>query len=130
MHLSGASYVPLVGLFAGSVKQPLKVVGEYSESKAPAHLKRIALTGYSPKSMGQFGTLLVCKCKVDEGNRYLRTSDLEMEKTYYKSVNEVVKLTQTPEGAWGFEVKGALEAGHYVVTFLKNPIQYWDFDVK
>ena len=130
VHASGVSYVPIVGLFAGSVKQNLQVVGEYSETKAPTNLKRITLVGYSPKSMGMYGTVLLCKAKVDEGNRVIRTSDGQVEKGYFKAVNEIVKLTQDPDGAWAFEAKGHLEAGHYVITFLKMPIYYWDFDVK
>jgi hypothetical protein len=49
---------------------------------------------------------------------------------FFKSVTDVAKLTQTPDGAWGFEIKKPLESGHYVVTFLKSNFTYWDFDVK
>lgn len=129
-HLSASSYVPLVGMFTGSAVAPLKAAGEFSESKAPANLKRILLNGYSPKALGLYGTPILCKCKVDDGNRVIKLKDVEVNKDYWKSLSKVARLTQNPDGQWLFEVQQPLERGHYLVTFLKSPMYYWDFDVK
>jgi hypothetical protein len=130
MHASASSYVPLVGIFSGSAVTPLDVPGEFSESKAPANLKRISLTGYSPKAMGIYGSPILCKAKVDDGKRVLKLKNMEVNKDYWKSLADVSKLTQDSDGGWFFDIKKPLERGHYLVTFLKNPMYYWDFDVK
>lgn len=129
-RMSASSWVPVVGIFTNSTITPIKAMGEYSETKAPSNLKRIRLTGYSTKSMGAAGTVLLCKAKVDEGNRYVRLKNMEVEKAWWKDLADVAKLTQSPEGGWAFEIQKPLEAGHYLVTFLKMPNVYWDFDVR
>jgi hypothetical protein len=63
-------------------------------------------------------------------NRYICTESSEVEKAWYKPVLDSAKLSQTQDGAWGFEIMSPLEAGHYLVTFQKVPMRYWDFVVK
>jgi len=130
VHANAATYIPIVDLFASGTIQPLKVVGEFSDVKAPAGLKRIALPGYSPKTLGMYGTVLLCKTKVDDGNRIIKTKDMQVEKAAWKPLLDSAKLAQNPDGAWAIEILKPLEPGHYVVTFLKGPVAYWDFDVK
>jgi len=129
VHANAATYIPLVDIFASAAIQPLKVAGEISETKAPANLKRIALPGYSPKTLGMYGTVLLCKTKIDDGNRVIKTKDLQVDKGFWKPLLDSAKLGQNPDGGWAFEILKPLEPGHYIVTFLKAPITYWDFDV-
>lgn len=129
-HASASSWVPVVGFFSGKVVQEIKVVGEFSDTKAPTNLKRIVLTGYSPKAMGLYGAVILCKPKVGEGNRVMKTKDFQIDKDYWKSLADFAKVTQTPDAMWVVDILKPLEPGHYVLTFLKNPMWYWDFDVK
>lgn len=129
-HASASSWVPVVGLFTGSVIQEIKMAGEFSDTKAPANLKRITLTGYSPKAMGSYGAVTLCKAKVDDGGRVLKTKDGQIEKSFWKSLTNAAKVTQTPDGVWMVDIQKPLEPGHYALTFLKTPFWYWDFDIK
>jgi hypothetical protein len=129
-HASASSYVPLVGIFTGSVIAECKAAGEFSDTKAPANLKRIVLGGYSPKAMGLYGAVVLCVPKVDDGARVLKTKDFQIEKSYWKGLADSAKVTQTSDGVWVVEILKPLAPGHYILTFLKNQVAYWDFDVK
>ena len=127
---SASSHVPFVNYFASSVIQTLTIAGEFSESKAPQNLVNINLPGYSPKTMGAYGSVVLCRAKINNGNRVLETKDLQIEKGYWKPLLESAKLVQTEDGAWSYKILKPLEPGHYLITFAKNPQYYWDFDVK
>jgi hypothetical protein len=129
-HLNGAAFVPLVGFFASTTKNIFKMAGEYSETKAPANLKRIALTGYSPKASGMYGPIIFCKADVSDGNRILKGKDQGIMNDYWKPLTDVAKFKQNSDGAWAYELAKPLPTGHYVITFGKTATYYWDFDVK
>ncbi len=129
-HASASSYIPVVGFFSGAVVQTHKIAGEVSDAKAPLGLKRVALTTYNPKTMGMYGPVLLCRADAADGVRTLKSKDGEIKKDYWKPLVGATKFCQHPDGSWGFDILKPLEAGHYVVTFQRNPIYYWDFDVR
>ncbi len=116
-------------VFASSILHILTVAGEFSESKAPRNLTNIDLSGYSPKAMSAYGTVLLCKAKVDNGNRILGTKGMLIEKDFWTPLLDSAKLVQTKAGAWAYQIVKPLERGHYLIAFAKNPQYYWDFDV-
>ena len=113
----------------GTVIMPRIAMGVFSESKAPTNLKQISLAGYSPKSMGSYGRIILCKAEVDGENRKIETKDTDINDSFWKELSGKAKLTQSPDGSWAFVLSEPLEQGHYLVTFLKFPQTYWDFDV-
>ena len=78
-HVSGTTFIPIVGIFSHAVITNLELPGEISESKAPAGLKKILLVGFSPKALGAFGSPVLAQPNAKDGKRSLQLKDHKVQ---------------------------------------------------